>query len=82
MQLSMVRLGIGLHGIGTPSEQRQLLNVASLKSTISQIRNVRKGESVGYNRKAILDSDKVIATIGIGYADGINRKMGNGKVSF
>ena len=82
MQLSMVRLGIGLHGIGTPSEQRQLLNVASLKSTISQIRNVKKGESVGYNRKAILESDKVIATIGIGYADGINRKMGNGKVSF
>lgn len=82
MQLSMVRLGIGLHGIGTPSEQRQLLNVASLKSTISQIRSVKKGESVGYNRKAILDSDKIIATIGIGYADGINRKMGNGKVSF
>ena len=53
-----------------------------MKSTISQIRNVKKGESVGYNRKAILESDKVIATIGIGYADGINRKMGNGKVSF
>lgn len=83
MQLDMVRLGIGLHGIAaSPAEQRQLLNVATLKTTISQIRTVKKGDTIGYGRKGKVDQDKIIATIGIGYADGISRRMGNGNVSF
>ncbi len=83
MQLDMVRLGIGLHGIApTPAEQRQLLNVASLKTTISQIKSIKKGDTIGYNRKGIAKTDLQIAIVGIGYADGINRKMGNGAVRF
>lgn len=83
MQLNMVRLGIGLHGIASsPAEQRQLLNVATLKTTISQIRTVKKGDTIGYSRRGKVEHDKIIATIGIGYADGISRRMGNGNVSF
>lgn len=83
MQMDMVRLGIGLHGIApTPAEQRQLLNVASLKTTISQIRLVKKGDSVGYNRKGIAQNDIQVATVGIGYADGMSRRMGSGAVKF
>jgi alanine racemase len=83
MQLDMVRLGIALHGVAsTPAEQRQLLNVATLKTTISQIRNVKKGDTVGYNRKGTASEDMLVATVGIGYADGISRAMGNGKVQF
>lgn len=78
-QMDMVRIGIGLHGIApTPSEQRQLQTVATLKSTISQIKTVRAGETVGYSRKALVQQDKQIAIVAIGYADGINRNMGNG----
>jgi alanine racemase len=78
-QMDMVRIGIGLHGIApTPSEQRQMQTVATLRTTISQIKTVKAGDSVGYNRKGISQHDMQIAIIGIGYADGINRKMGNG----
>lgn len=78
-QMDMVRIGIGLHGIApTPSEQRQLQTVATLKSTISQIKTVKAGETVGYSRKALVQNDRQIAIVAIGYADGINRYMGNG----
>src|SRR6059036_2011928 len=75
----MVRLGIGLHGIAaTLSEQRLLETVSTLKTTISQIKTIKAGESVGYSRKAIANHDMVIAVVGIGYADGLNRRLGNG----
>ena len=76
----MIRLGIGLYGID-PSRrvQSELENVTTLKTHISQIRSVPKGESVGYSRKAVMQKDSVIATIGIGYADGFPRMLGNGR---
>ena len=78
-QYDMVRIGIGLYGFSsTANEQSQLQQVATLKTTISQIRNVPSNETIGYNRKGKLKRDSVIATVPIGYADGINRRFGNG----
>ncbi len=81
-QYEMVRLGIGLHGVTTSSnEQRQLQCVATLKTTISQIKQVHPGETVGYSRMGVSDKEMTIATVGIGYADGLDRRLGNGKGS-
>lgn len=78
-QLNMVRLGIGLYGVeATGSEQEALRSVSTLKTTVSQVKTIVKGETVGYSRKGIADSDKTIATIAIGYADGYDRRFGNG----
>ena len=78
-QFDMVRLGIGLYGISNdPQEQLYLENVGTLKSIISQIRTIQKGESVGYGRRFIAERETKIATIPIGYADGIRRSWGNG----
>jgi alanine racemase len=78
-QYDMVRLGIGLYGISNdPDEQPQLENVGTLKSIISQIRTIESGESVGYGRRFIAQKTTKIATIPIGYADGISRHWGNG----
>ena len=74
-QFNMVRLGIGLHGIG---RAEALQPVSSFKTSISQIRAVREGETIGYSRKGITGRDSNIATIPVGYADGLNRKLGNG----
>ena len=52
--------------------------VATLKTTISQIRQVKAGETIGYSRKGIAQQDMTLATVGIGYADGLNRRLGNG----
>lgn len=77
-QYDMVRLGIGLYGISNDDkEQKYLENVGTLKSVISQIRTINKGESVGYNRRFIATKITKIATIPIGYADGISRSWGN-----
>ena len=77
-QYDMVRLGIGLYGISNDDkEQKYLENVGTLKSVISQIRTIEKGESVGYNRRFIATKITTIATIPIGYADGISRSWGN-----
>ena len=79
-QFEMVRLGIGLYGIGVnESEQPHLKNVSTLKTTISQIKNISAKESVGYSRKFIAQKDMRIATVPIGYADGLSRRLGNGK---
>jgi alanine racemase len=79
-QFDMVRLGIGMYGFAsTWHEQRQLQHVTTLRTTISQIKNVPAGETIGYSRTAKLTSDTTIATVAIGYADGINRKLGNGR---
>jgi len=78
-QFDMVRLGIGLYGISNnPAEQPALEQVGTLKSVISQIRTIEAGESVGYGRRFIADKPLKIATIPIGYADGISRHWGNG----
>jgi len=77
-QYDMVRLGIGLYGISNEAdEQKYLENVGTLKSIISQIRTIQTGESVGYGRRFIADKPTKIATIPIGYADGISRHWGN-----
>ena len=77
-QYDMVRLGIGLYGISNDEEeQKELENVGTLKSVISQIRTIDKGESVGYGRRFIADRSTKVATIPIGYADGIRRSWGN-----
>lgn len=78
-QLDMVRLGIGMYGIDeSPEIKRRLKLVNQLSTTVSQIRKVRAGESVGYGRKHILREDRTVATVGIGYADGYPRALGNG----
>jgi alanine racemase len=78
-QYNMVRLGIGLYGVSNdPAEQKFLENVGTLKSVISQTRTIAAGESVGYGRKFIADKPTSVATIPIGYADGISRGWGNG----
>jgi alanine racemase len=77
-QFDMVRLGIGLYGIDSSQKvEGKLMNVSSLKTTISQIKHVKKGETVGYGRVGKVSKDKTIATVGIGYADGLSRKLSN-----
>ena len=75
-QMDMCRLGIGLYGVD-PRTNGILTTVSTLKTTILQLRNVPKEETVGYSRKGKLERDSVIAAIPIGYADGLNRKLGN-----
>jgi alanine racemase len=78
-QYDMVRLGIGLYGVSNDDEEQKALeNVGTLKSIISQIRTIEAGESVGYGRRFLADKQTKIATIPIGYADGISRHWGNG----
>lgn len=76
----MGRLGIGLYGINTLPEgvENELDTVAALRTVIISKHRWQSGESVGYGRKGMLDRDSDIATIPIGYADGMNRKFGNG----
>ncbi len=80
-QWNMVRLGIGLYGVSATG-MNALKNVFTLKTTILQIKNVSMNETVGYGRKETLKRDARIATIRIGYADGLDRQFGNrrGKV--
>jgi alanine racemase len=79
-QFDMVRLGIGLYGIGVNAiEQTQLQNVSTLKTSISQIKNIPANETIGYSRKGVAKGDIQIATVPIGYADGLSRKLSNGK---
>jgi alanine racemase len=82
-QFDMVRLGIGLYGCSPNvkcfENSKDLKNVITLKTTISQIKNISAGESVGYGRKFIASKPMRIATVPIGYADGLSRRLGNGK---
>lgn len=79
-QFDLVRLGIGLYGIGANSSEQQHLECpVSLKTRISQIKNLKSGESVSYNRSGKIEKDSRIAVLPIGYADGFNRALGNGK---
>jgi len=78
-QMDMVRLGIGLYGIdGGSTIQDQLQVVNSLKASISQIKDISHSETVGYNRNGRLPKTGKIATISIGYADGLLRMAGSG----
>ena len=79
-QHNMVRLGIGLYGVDSSSyNQLQLQTVATLKTTIAQIRKVKATDTIGYNRKGVLNRDSIIAIVRIGYADGLSRSLGNKK---
>jgi alanine racemase len=76
----MCRLGLGLYGFGYQHNE-ELIPVATLTTRIVQIKSLRKGESVGYGRSARLENDRITATIPIGYADGLDRHLSNGKWS-
>jgi alanine racemase len=79
-QFNMVRIGIGLYGFGNDDkETAQLKNTHNLKSIISQIHIIKPGETVGYNRAFVAKRLTKTATIPIGHADGISRKLGNKK---
>ncbi len=79
LQFDMTRLGIGLYGVDAdPGVQQQLKNVTTLKTTISQIKKIKEGESIGYSRRGVAAKDSVIATVRIGYADGYPRALSNG----
>ncbi|MBQ9650182.1 MAG: bifunctional UDP-N-acetylmuramoyl-tripeptide:D-alanyl-D-alanine ligase/alanine racemase [Prevotella sp.] len=75
-QMDMCRLGLGLYGVD-PRDNRMLHTVSTLKTTILQLRHVPAGDTVGYSRKGRIERDSVIAAIPIGYADGLNRHLGN-----
>ena len=78
LQMDMVRLGIGLYGVEIETHALQLQPVATLRSTIAQIKKLKAGETVSYNRRGIIKTDSMIATVRIGYADGYSRRFGNG----
>ncbi len=78
-QFDMVRAGIGLYGFDAALARNSgLQTVAVLKTTVTQVKNLKPGETVGYSRLGILPNGGKIATVKIGYADGYNRKFGNG----
>mgnify|MGYP000223350467 CR=1 FL=1 len=76
-QFDMVRLGIGLYGIGA-TDQNNLRNISTFKSTVTQVKEVKKGGTIGYGRTALAENDMKIAIIPVGYADGFNRALSNG----
>ncbi len=77
--LDMVRLGIGLYGVGGRGENGlQLQQTGILKTVVTQLRQVPAGDSVGYGRRGVITKDSVVATVNIGYADGYDRRFGNG----
>ncbi len=79
LQFDMIRLGIGLYGIDSSHNKKLSLQpAATLKTTIAQLRTVKSGDAVGYNRRGKIHSDAVIATLRIGYADGLRRALSNG----
>lgn len=77
----MVRLGIGLYGVSAVDQSR-LQNVSTLKTHVIQVKHLKAGETVGYNRKGIVIKPSTIVTIPIGYADGLDRKLSNGNGQF
>jgi alanine racemase len=82
-RLDMVRLGISLYGItGNPNVKNKIENVLTLKTSISQIKNINPNETIGYGRRGKLAGSGRIATLAIGYADGYSRALGMGKGSF
>jgi alanine racemase len=80
-QFDMVRLGIGLYGISSVAPEK-LRNVSTLKSTVLQVKDVYPGDTVGYGRMGKIEKPSTIAIVPVGYADGINRHLGNGTGKF
>lgn len=83
-QYDLVRLGIGLYGIPTLDDgiqQAALRPISSLVSTVISLKHWKAGDSIGYARRTILSRDSVIATVPVGYADGVDRRLGNGNAS-
>lgn len=79
-QMDMVRIGIGMIGYSANPKIKPMLEpVVSFKTIITQLAKLNSGESVGYNRKFIAEKPTTIATIAVGYADGISRRLGNGR---
>jgi alanine racemase len=79
----MVRLGIGLYGIAASAiDEGKLENVSTLRSIISQIKHIPANDTVGYSRHFKALTDTTIAIVPIGYADGLNRSLSNGKGHF
>lgn len=79
-QYDMVRLGIGLYGYDPNNMiQDRLQPVGRLKSTISQVKTVQAGDTVGYSRRGVVNQTTKTATVAIGYADGFDRRLGNGR---
>ncbi|GHT17178.1 bifunctional UDP-N-acetylmuramoyl-tripeptide:D-alanyl-D-alanine ligase/alanine racemase [Bacteroidia bacterium] len=76
-QFDMVRLGIGFYGVSALNNLK-MSNVCTLKTTVLQIRNIKAGETVGYSRKGLITGNSRIAVLPIGYADGYDRRLGNG----
>ncbi|MDE5727335.1 MAG: hypothetical protein K2H94_04315, partial [Duncaniella sp.] len=83
-QLDMVRLGIGLYGVRTMRDGSQdaLRPVSTLRSVVISLKEWPAGTTIGYNRRGVLTRPSVIATVPIGYADGIDRHLGYGNASF
>lgn len=79
-QMDMVRLGLGLYGVDTSAAISQLVPISQLKTSISQIKHLVAGETVGYSRAGKVIEPQKIATLAIGYADGMDRRLGNGKL--
>lgn len=77
LQLDMVRLGIGLYGID--ANMPQLQTVSTLRTAVAQLHTLQAGETVGYNRKGVVEKETRVATLRIGYADGYPRHLSNGK---
>lgn len=75
----MVRVGIGLHGMGANAEETaQLQHTVTLRTVVAQVKQLHTGDTVGYNRRGQVTGDRTIATLPIGYADGLSRRLGNG----
>jgi Alr-MurF fusion protein len=75
----MVRLGIGLHGIGVDAKETAALRpTVTLRTVIAQVKTIAAGESVSYGRRFVAQRETRIATLPIGYADGLSRRLGNG----
>ncbi len=78
-QLDMVRIGIGLYGFDTALNKNYgLQTVAVLKTTVTQVKNIKHNQTVGYGRKGLMPTGGKVATVKIGYADGYHRSFGNG----
>jgi len=82
-QYDMIRIGKGMYGIDTTNLfSDQLEKVHQLFARVSQIKSVSAGETIGYGCHTVVDENKEIAIVGIGYADGLIRNLGNGNISF
>ncbi|RYY38635.1 MAG: bifunctional UDP-N-acetylmuramoyl-tripeptide:D-alanyl-D-alanine ligase/alanine racemase [Chitinophagaceae bacterium] len=78
LQFDLVRLGIGMYGVEIETKQLELQAVATLRTTIAQLKQLEAGDTVSYNRRGVVKEASLIATVRIGYADGYSRRLGYG----